>query len=120
MANVIRTVNLAAATTIYGRYEAGTRRVEMPADYSADGITWEDVLMDAALRLVEPGAGPYRVEETQDCGWTVIYDDGAEEHDLNAQGEPCATLGELRDFIRELHAQGAFDAEVRDALIEGL
>lgn len=51
---------------------------------------------------------------------TVIVDSGsAGRHDLN-QGEPCRTVDELRDFVREAHRQGAYDAETRDALLDDL
>jgi len=49
---------------------------------------------------------------------TVIARDArGEEHDLNADGEPCLTRAELRSFIAELEAQGAYDAATRDALL---
>lgn len=47
---------------------------------------------------------------------TVTQDNG-ERDDLNATGEPCQTLDDLRDFVRELHDQGAYDAETRDRLL---
>ena len=49
---------------------------------------------------------------------TVIHTapDG-ERHDLNAGGEPCATLNDLRAFVVELHTQGAYDAATRDELL---
>jgi hypothetical protein len=50
---------------------------------------------------------------------TVVYtDEHGEEHDLNAQGEPCATADDLAEFVAELHAQGAYDAAVCDAMLE--
>lgn len=51
---------------------------------------------------------------------TVIRIDAhGERWDLNAEGEPCETLEDLSDFIRELHRQGAFDATtVSDLLVD--
>jgi len=43
-----------------------------------------------------------------------------EAHDLNAEGDPCRTVGELAAFVRELHEQGSFGAAVRDDLLAGL
>lgn len=40
--------------------------------------------------------------------------------DLNAKGEPCKNVGELRDFIRELYHQGFYDVETRDYLFSQL
>ena len=47
----------------------------------------------------------------------IATDENGESHDLNARGEPCATVDDLRAFIAELHAQGAYDAATRDALL---
>ena len=47
----------------------------------------------------------------------IATDDSGESHDLNATGEPCADVSDLRDFIHELHGQRAFDVDVmRDLL----
>ena len=47
----------------------------------------------------------------------IATDDNGESHDLNATGEPCGNLGDLRDFIHELHGNRAFDVDVmRDLL----
>jgi hypothetical protein len=40
-----------------------------------------------------------------------------ERFDLNATGTPCETLDELRAYVHELFAQGAFDAAERDRLL---
>lgn len=40
--------------------------------------------------------------------------------DLNAEGEPCRTVDELACFVRELCQEGAYEAAVRDQLIEEL
>jgi len=47
-------------------------------------------------------------------------DANGETFDLNAHGAPCADAGDLKDFIAELHGQGAYDAATRDALLEDL
>lgn len=47
-------------------------------------------------------------------------DADGERHDLNAHGEPIGTMRELADFICELHAQCAYDAETRNELLEDL
>lgn len=52
---------------------------------------------------------------------TIIgIDKYGEEHDLNAQGEPCLCWTDLREFIIELSEQGALDAAVRDELLLNL
>lgn len=52
---------------------------------------------------------------------TVTVDDGEPQpRDLNARGEACETLDDLRDFVRELHEAGAFDEETRDELLEAV
>lgn len=48
---------------------------------------------------------------------TVIRHADGEDFDLNAQGEPCRTVGDLRAFVKELHAQGAYGAATRDRLL---
>lgn len=49
---------------------------------------------------------------------TVIHTDHyGERFDLNANGEPCRTLDDLRAFIAELCRQGAYTADVRDVLL---
>lgn len=48
---------------------------------------------------------------------TVIRHADGEDFDLNAQGEPCRTVGDLRAFVEELHTQGAYDAATRDRLL---
>ncbi|KKL60455.1 hypothetical protein LCGC14_2205150 [marine sediment metagenome] len=49
---------------------------------------------------------------------TVIHIAGdGEEHDLNSAGAQCTTLAELREFVSELHEQGAFDVTTRDELM---
>jgi len=40
--------------------------------------------------------------------------------DLNAEGEPCETAGELAEFIRELCEQGAYDINTRNELLAEL
>ena len=59
-----------------------------------------------------------------DTVYTVVHTDAnGEQHDLNADGEPCFTTADLAAFIGELHVQGAYDAATRDALLieaEGL
>ncbi len=52
---------------------------------------------------------------------TVLATDAAgETFDLNASGLPCATVDDLAAWIRELHEQGAYDADTRDALLSEL
>lgn len=52
------------------------------------------------------------------AGLTVVwYDEHGYPTDLNARGEPCADYADLAAFVRELHAQGAFDADTRDDLL---
>lgn len=49
---------------------------------------------------------------------TVIRTDRfGEDHDLNASGDPCATIDDLRVFVAELAAQDFFGADVADSLI---
>ena len=49
---------------------------------------------------------------------TVIATDGyGEETDLNATGEPCRTVDDLRAFVAEMCEQGLYGEDVRDALI---
>jgi len=49
---------------------------------------------------------------------TVIRIDlNGEGFDLNADGEPCESVSDLRNFVGELHEQGAYDAATRDALL---
>ena len=50
----------------------------------------------------------------------IATDEAGEHHDLNATGEPCATLDELRDFIGELCEQGFFDANSRNELLDAI
>jgi hypothetical protein len=50
----------------------------------------------------------------------VRIDRHGERWDLNARGAPCITVAELRDFIVELHRQGAYDERVRDELLANL
>lgn len=58
----------------------------------------------------------YRVDAEH---MTVIaVEPSGEESDLNAEGDPCRNRADLQGFIRELHEQGAFDASVRDLLLE--
>lgn len=49
---------------------------------------------------------------------TVLATDSrGETTDLNASGEPCADLDDLRAFIAELCTQGAYGASTRDELL---
>jgi hypothetical protein len=49
---------------------------------------------------------------------TVIYtDDAGEDHDLNADGEPCTCRADLVDYICELLDQGAYDDVTCDDLL---
>ena len=48
--------------------------------------------------------------------FTVLYKDRDGEYDLSADN-PCESLDDLRDFIRELHDQGFYTAATRDALL---
>lgn len=60
----------------------------------------------------------YRIDTTD---MTVIRtDEHGERFDLNAGGEPCESTADLAAFVRELHTQGAYDADVRDALLADL
>ncbi len=90
-------------------------------------ITTTETVEDANLEMVEQHR-LYRVntDELTVCtttapGWVEqpLAQHG-EWVDLNADGEPCADLGELRDFIRGLHGIGAFDASVRDEMLEAI
>lgn len=47
----------------------------------------------------------------------LATDEHGETYDLNARGEPCRTVGDLRAFIRELYSVGAFDADTMAALL---
>ena len=47
----------------------------------------------------------------------LATDEHGQVDNLNATGEPCTTLGDLRHFVCELHAEGAYDADTRDALL---
>jgi hypothetical protein len=38
----------------------------------------------------------------------IVIDKYGERTDLNAHGEPCITVDDLRAFVRELHQQGSF------------
>jgi len=44
-------------------------------------------------------------------------DEHREHHDLNAGGEPCETLDDLRALVDELCEQGSFSPETRDRLL---
>ena len=49
---------------------------------------------------------------------TVLRTDAnGEVFDLNASGDPCADLADLRSFVSDLFGQGAFDAATRDELL---
>ena len=49
---------------------------------------------------------------------TVIRTDrNGEDFDLNAEGAPCESIAELREFVAELCEQGAFDGDTRDELL---
>ncbi len=47
----------------------------------------------------------------------IAFDEGGEGWDLNAGGEPCADLAELRAFVTELERQGFYGVDVRDELL---
>ena len=47
----------------------------------------------------------------------IATDESGESHDLNATGEPCANLSDLRGFIKELHGNRAFDVDVMNTLL---
>lgn len=51
---------------------------------------------------------------------TVLITDADGTRDLNAEGEPCGSPADLAEYIRELHAQGAFDEDTRDELLTEL
>ena len=46
--------------------------------------------------------------------------DTGETTDLNAQGEPCTSLADLRSFVRELRRAGAYGRDVEAALLADL
>lgn len=49
---------------------------------------------------------------------TVIATDShGERYDLNATGEPCADLVDLRNFVQALCVEGYYDADQRDILL---
>lgn len=56
--------------------------------------------------------------EVSTTDMTVYYtDENGEVFDLNAHGEPCETMSDLRAFVATLHEQGAYDEDVRDRLM---
>ena len=48
--------------------------------------------------------------------FTVMHHHRDGDYDLSAEN-PCESLNELREFIRELHAEGFYTAATRDALL---
>lgn len=44
-------------------------------------------------------------------------DSHGERYDLNATGEPCADLVDLRNFVQALCVEGYYDADQRDILL---
>lgn len=88
------------------------RRLRLQAD--REGCS----LNSHMLRLLAEGSDRLqREDETMSSTYsidtdalTVIRtDEHGEQYDLNAEGEPCEDVAELRDFISTLHQQGAFD-----------
>jgi hypothetical protein len=65
----------------------------------------------------EPAMTPDRCYSIDFDRLTVIMGDGERDHDLNADGEPCATMGDLRSYIVELYDNRVYDAGVRDHLL---
>jgi hypothetical protein len=51
----------------------------------------------------------YRVD--MDAMTVCMIDEHGEEHDLNADGAPIETHGELQDFVLTLGDQGAYDRQ---------
>jgi hypothetical protein len=50
---------------------------------------------------------------------TVIHTDRhGEDYDLNAEGEPCATVDDLRDFVGELLDQGMLGTLTRKGVVK--
>lgn len=47
----------------------------------------------------------------------IATDENGESFDLNATGEPCTSLSDLRDFVVELHGQRAFDVDTMRSLL---
>lgn len=56
----------------------------------------------------------YRID--MDSLTVIRTDRNGEDFDLNADGYPCETVANLREFIAELCEQGAFDVDTRDDL----
>ena len=46
----------------------------------------------------------------------AVHPDGSTD-DLNAKGNPCESAADLRAFIADLHAQGAYDADTMANLL---
>ena len=47
----------------------------------------------------------------------LATDERGETYDLNAGGAPCESIGDLRDFVIELHGQRAFDVDTMRELL---
>lgn len=77
----------------------------------AEEIAREDISLVYLARGVAP---TYRVDLDT---LTVFVTDAGGTYDMNATGEPCADLSDLRAWIAELCEQGAFDVATRDALL---
>lgn len=58
----------------------------------------------------------YRVDT--DTRTVIRTNQHGEEFDLNAHGEPCEDLGDLRELVRELRQQGAYTAETEAELLD--
>ena len=71
--------------------------------------------MHADVAIVTPDTLSYSIDARR---LTIVATDKfGERFDLNATGTPCETLDELRAYVHELFAQGAFDAAERDRLL---
>ena len=57
----------------------------------------------------------YRID--MDSLTVIRTDRNGEDFDLNAEGAPCETVGDLAQFITELHEEGAFDADTMTQLV---
>ncbi len=59
----------------------------------------------------------YRINFSATTATVERLDAVGEVYDLNAEGEPCADLDDLRGFVRELRAQGAYDESIEAMLL---
>jgi hypothetical protein len=84
-----------------------------------EGITVDeaaDIAAEDASLVWVGSADAYKLDLAH---LTVLRtDEDGEVFDLNADGEPCTTMDDLRTFIVELCTQGFYNAATRDALLD--